>query len=146
MSAMGGIGQQVAGDLFELGKSVAKNTVKAVADISSDTMEQILKSPSGLLPLDTKEVGVEQGMSQNQREIQKKNEEKRRLNEVKSQLNEYIERRKVMDEQIAKEKAQEKQQTDHKKAVEKQEKETFLQKLMSRLAQGSHGETDRQKE
>ncbi len=147
MSALGGIGQQVAGDLFELGKGVAKATSKVVSDVTTDSIEQILGAPSGFGSKENKSGGPAQPeQNKEEKQILKKREEKKQFNEVRSQLAEFIERKKQQDAQIAQERAQQKQVDDQKKGIEKQKKESFLQQLMSRLARGSHGETDRQKE
>ncbi len=145
-TALGGIGQQVADNLFELGKSAARATADAGKKIAETTIEQISGAPSG--------VGAQQSdkkpePSQAQREQEaavKKQKERQQYERVKAELEQYRARKRQQDEQIAREKANEKQQEDQKKAVEKQEKESFVQKLLKRAAGGSHGETDRQKE
>lgn len=146
MSALGGIGQQVAGDLFELGKGVVKGTVKAVTDISTDSIEQILSAPAGFIKSDIVNDKGKKNENEEQTRLLKRSKERRQFNEVKNRLEEYVERRKSLEAQIAREKAQQKQEEDQKKGIEKQKKESFLQQLMGRLAKGSHGETDRQKE
>jgi hypothetical protein len=145
MSALGGIGQQVAGDLFELGKGAVKGTVKAVSDITTDSIEQLLGSPNGMSPQDSGKIN-KQSEIPDQKVMLKKREEKKQFQEVKARLAEYIERKKQQDNQILQEQAQQKQVDERNKYVEKQKKETFLQQLMNKLARGSHGETDRQKE
>ena len=148
MSAMGGIGQQVAGDLFELGKGVVKGAAKAVTDIATDSIEQILSAPAGAVNKEPQKSTANTGEDdkKDQQTLLKKRQEKRRFDEVRSELTEYIQRKKQQDTQIAQEKAQEEQQKKQEKNYEKQKKESFLQGLMKRLAGGSHGETDRQKE
>ncbi len=146
MSALGGIGQQVVGDLFELGKGVVKGTAKAATDIATDSIEQILSAPAGLIQSDLGEKKQQKDPATEQKQAMKKQSEKRQFNEVKSRLQEYIEHKKQVDAQVNREKMEEKQQSDQKKQVEKQKKESFLQQMMARLARGSHGETDRQKE
>lgn len=148
MSALGGIGQQVAGDLFELGKGVVKATGKAVGDVTTDSIEQILGGAPGSADEKGKSSSKSNKPDDNKEyeSVLKKREEKKQYDYVRSQLADYIERKKLQDSQIAKEQAASKQQTDQKKNYEKQKKESFLQQLMSKLARGSHGETDRQKE
>lgn len=148
MSALGGIGQQVAGDLFELGKSAVKSTAKVLTDTAGDSIEQILTAPSNLGSKETDKQSAPQKQEDTKeyKEIAKKREEKQRYQSVKAELDEYIQRKKQLDVQIAQEKSQEEQQKKQEKNYEKQKKESFLQGLMKRLAGGSHGETDRQKE
>ncbi len=147
MSALGGVGQQVAGDLFEIGKSVVKGTTKAVGDTVTGSIEQILGSPSGLGDKEKNNSKTEKlNSNQESLAIAKKREEKKQFNEVRSQLAEYVERKKQQDAQIARERAEQKQVADQKRGYEKHKKESFLQQLMSKLARGSHGETERQKE
>ena len=148
MSALGGIGQQVAGDLFELGKSAVKSTAKVVTDTVGDSIEQILSAPTGLTSKEANKSAAPQRQEDTKeyKEVAKKREEKQRYQSVKSELDEYVQRKKQQDAQIAQEKAQEEQQKKQEKSYEKQKKESFLQGLMKRLAGGSHGETDRQKE
>ncbi len=146
MSALGGVGQQVAGDIFELGKSVVKGTAKALGDTVTETIEQVMSAPTGVTGLDKKEKKPGQDREKAEKEAKKRQEEKRQFQEVKGELAEYIQRKKQLDAQIAQEKAQEEQETKQKKSYEKQKKESFLQQLMRRIGGSSHGETDRQKE
>lgn len=147
MSALGGIGQQVAGDLFELGKSVVKSTVKVVGDTATDSIEQILGAPVGIGNNEKANSKTERPDRNKENEVLiKRREEKKQFNEVRSQLAEYVERKKQQDAQIARERAEQKQVADQKRGYEKQKKESFLQQLMSKLSRGSHGETERQKE
>lgn len=143
---LGGIGQQVADNLFELGKSTAQSTVKTAGDLVGGIFEQLSSSSSG--------VSANQGDTQkNPDQIEKdrqealaKQKDKQQYDRVLSELEQYRERRKQLDAQIAQEKQQEEQQRVQKEAQEKQEKQNFVQMLLSRVGAGSHGETDRQKE
>lgn len=143
---LGGIGQQVADNLFELGKSAVKATADAGKKIAEATIEQVSGAPSGV---GAAQAGQKTEPSQAQREQEaavKKQKERQQYERVKAELEQYRARRRQLDEQIAREKASEQQQKDQKEAVEKQEKESFVQKLLRKAAGGSHGETDRQKE
>lgn len=146
MSALGGIGQQVAGDIFELGKSVVKGTVKAVGNITSQTIETAITAPAGMVPGVDKTNDQKGNQNQDQKESQKRQKEKKQFEEVRGELAEYTQRKKQLDAQIAQEKNQEEQEHKQKENYEKQKKDSFLKQLMKRLAGSSHGETDRQKE
>ncbi len=115
MSAMGGIGQQVVGDLFELGKGAVKGTVKAATDITTDSIEQLLSAPAGLIKSDMGDNKIKQQENTEQKMALKRREEKKQFNEVKQELAEYIERKKQQEAQIARERAEQKQVTDQKK-------------------------------
>ncbi len=147
MSALGGIGQQVAGDIFELGKSIVKGTAKAAGDIVGDTLETALRTPLGAIDKPNDSKNLEQGkIDSNRVAIQKRQNEKKQFEEVREELAEYTQRKKQQEAQIFREKNQEEQEYKQKEDYEKQKKESFLQKLMKNLARGSHGESDRQKE
>lgn len=144
---LGGVGKQIGSDIFELGKGVVKSTAKVASDTLSGSIEQILSAPTGLVNVEDKEVKKQEAQREKQKkEAEKKQQEKRMFQEVKSQLNEYIERKRQLDQQIAQEKAQEEHEKKQKEAYDKQKKEGFLKQLMKRLAGQAHGETDRQKE
>lgn len=146
MSALGGVGQQVAGDIFELGKSVVKGTVKAVDDIATQTIETAITAPAGVGQTYNEIKEQKNNQNQDQKEALKRQKEKRQFEEVRGELAEYTQRKKQLDAQIAQEKNQEEQEHKQKESYEKQKKDSFLKQLMKRLAGGSHGETDRQKE
>lgn len=147
MSALGGIGQQVAADIFEIGKSAAKGTAKVLGDTLSDSIEQIISAPTGVTGIEDERVRKQKEERDKQvKEAQKKQSEKKQFQEVRGQLEEYIQHKKQLEAQIAQEKAQQEHDNKQKQVYDKQKKESFLKQLMRRLAGGSHGETDRQKE
>lgn len=143
---MGGIGQQVADNLFELGKSTVKAAVKAGGDIVKGSIEQITSAPSGVgapptdKPNDLDELGRER------QKMLDKQKDNQRYQQVKTELEQYRQRRKQLDAQIAQEKNQEARQRQQKDEVEKQEKESFVQKMLRKVGAGAHGETAKQKE
>lgn len=147
MSALGGIGQQVAGDIFELGKSAVKGTAKVLGDTLTDSIEQIISAPTGVSGVEDERVKKQREEREKQvKEAQKKQSEKKQFQEVRGRLEEYIQHKKQIDAQKAQEVMQQEQQSKQKENYEKQKKDSFLKQLMRRLAGGSHGETDRQKE
>lgn len=146
MSAPGGFGQQVAGDLFEIGKSAVKGTAKVLGDTLGDSIEQILGAPVGVNIKKDGELGNNPESDIEHKKLMKRRDEKRQFQEVKTELAQYLERKQQRDEQIKREKDEEKQKQKQEDSYKKQKKESFLQGLMKRLAGGSHGETDRQKE
>lgn len=147
MNPMGGVGQQIASDVFELGKSVVKGVVKAAGDIATDPVETLMQGSGANANANSDGKKHESGKSdQNQQQVLKKQAERKRFQEVRDELQSYIQHKKQIDAQVSQEKQQEEMQTKQKKAVERQEKESFLQQLMKNLARGSHGESDRQKE
>lgn len=144
---LGGIGKQVSNDLFELGKSVASGMAKATTDTITDTIEQVLKAPTGVLVEGGGKPNKQNEEQEKQKkEFEKKQKEKRQFQEIKGQLEEYIQKKKHQEAQIAQERAQEENEKKQKDSYEKQKKESFLKQLMKRLAGQAHGETDRQKE
>ena len=140
---MPGIVQNVADNLFEIGKSTAKGTVGAVTDIATSSIEQIITSTPGQVGSHAKD---KQTGSDKQKSLeQKKSEERRRLEEVKAELARYSQRKQELDRKIAEDNAIEKNEKD-KKIFEKNKKDSFTQALLKKLSVGSHGETDKQKE
>lgn len=143
---LGGIGQQVADNLFELGKSTVQSAAKVGGDIVKGSIEQLTGAPSGVgapqanKPKDQAEVDHER-----QKEIARQ-KDKERYQQVVAELEQYRQRRKQLDAQIAQEKNQEAQQKQQKETVEKQEKESFVQKMLKKVGAGAHGETAKQKE
>ncbi len=147
MSALGGIGQQVAGDIFEIGKSAVKGTAKVLGDTLSDSIEQIISAPTGVVGTEDKELKKRREEQDRQRkDAEKQQKEKRQFQEVRGQLEEYVQHKKQIDAQKAQEIMQQEQESKQKENYEKQKKDSFLKQLMKRLAGSSHGETDRQKE
>ncbi len=143
---LGGIGQQVADNLFELGKSSMKSVVKAGSDLAQTSIEQIMGAPSGVgAPAQDKP--KEQIKAEEERKkAESKQKDAQQYNRVKSELEQYRQRKQQLDQQIENEKAQENRIKEQKEGQEKQKKESFIQKLLHKAAGGSHGETDRQKE
>ena len=143
---MGGIGQQVADNLFELGKSTVQAATKAGGDIVKGTFEQISGAPSGVgaTPSDKATNPTENPSEQSGLLIKQKANQ--RYQQVKAELEQYRQRRQQLDAQITREKNQQEQEKHQKEAVEKQEKESFVQKMLRKVGAGSHGETAKQKE
>lgn len=143
---MGGIGQQVADNLFELGKSTAKSVAKTGTDLAQTTIEQIMGAPSGVGTPQTDKPKEPTDMDRERRKAEAKQKDVQQYNKVKSELDQYRQRKQQQDQQIAQEKAQEERVNQQKGAQEKQKKESFVQSLLRKAKGGSHGETDRQKE
>ncbi len=147
MSALGGIGQQVAGDIFEVGKSAVKGTAKVLGDTVADSIEQIITAPTGVVKAADEKIRKQNEEKESQvKEVQKKQAERRQFQEIKNRLEEYIQHKKQTEAQQEQERAQQEHEDNQKKVYEKQKKDSFLKQLMKRLAGSSHGETDRQKE
>lgn len=143
---LGGIGQQVADNLFELGKSTAKAAAQVSGDVVKGSIEQITGAPSGVWTPPTDKPKDQAQMDRDrQREIAKQ-ADKRRYEQVKAELEQYKQRKEQQDRQIAQEKNQEEQEKGQKEAVEKREKESFVQRMLKKVGAGAHGETAKQKE
>ncbi|KKT54671.1 MAG: hypothetical protein UX08_C0011G0003 [Candidatus Collierbacteria bacterium GW2011_GWB1_45_35] len=143
---MGGIGQQVADNLFELGQSTVKAATQAGGDIVSGTLEQLTGAPSGVGadPADkSKDLG-ERDLEQ--QKIMAKQKDNQRYQQVKAELDQYRQRRQELDAQIARERNQQEQEKQQKEVGARQKKESFVQSLLKKVGAGSHGETDKQKE
>lgn len=145
-TALGGIGQQVADNLFELGKSTAKVAAQVSGDVVKGSIEQITGAPSSVAaqvadkPKDQAQIDKDR-----QREISKQ-ADKRRYEQVKAELEQYRQRKEQQDRQIAQEKNQEEQKKEQEQQVEKREKESFVQRMLKKVGAGAHGETAKQKE
>lgn len=143
---LGGIGQQVADNLFELGQSTAKAAGNAVGKVAEGTIEQLTGAPSGVGSPQT-DKPKDQGEVDRERQKQiAKQKNSQRYNEVKEELDRYRQRKQQQDQQIAREKNQENQEKQQKEAVEKREKESFVQRMLRKVGAGAHGETAKQKE
>ena len=147
MPAIGGMPGQILGDLRGVVEEAAKQTVKAGSDIAIGTVETVAGAP----PSTSGQSGGDQfeqvsASSDPQAQAKKKAEEKRRFEEVKSELARYIERRRQLDAKIAQEKAQQTQVDQQKEAQEKQEKESFTAGLLKRVGGQSHGEVMKSKD
>lgn len=142
---MGGIGQQVADNLFELGKSTVQSAGQAGSDIVKGTFEQLAGAPSSVAPTLGEKADPTEATKEHEVQILKQRE-KQRYNQVLSELDLYRQRKQQLDAQIAQEKNQEAQQKQQKNEVEKQEKESFVQRMLRKVGAGAHGETAKQKE
>ena len=147
MPTIGGMPGQILGDLKGVVEAAAKQTVKAGSDIAVGTVETVAGAPVS----SSKQSGGDQlekvsTASDPQAQARKKAEEKKRFEEVKSELAQYIERRRQLDAKIAQEKAQQAQVEQQKEAKEKQEKESFAAGLLRRVGSQSHGEVMKSKD
>jgi hypothetical protein len=143
---LGGIGQQVADNLFELGQSTVKAAANAGSDIVKNSFEQITGAPSGVgAPQADKPKDQGQIDRDRQKEMDKQ-EDKRRYNQVLQELDQFRQRKKQQDSQIAQERNQQDQEKQQKDAVEKQEKDSFVKRMLQKVGAGAHGETAKQKE
>ena len=143
---LGGIGQQVADNLFELGKSMVQSAGKAGSDIVKGTFEQISGAPSGVGATTSDKANNPTEAPPEQSELLKKQKENQRYQQVRTELEQYRQRKQQLDNQIARERSQQEQESKQKQAVEKQEKESFVQKMLRKVGAGAHGETVKQKE
>jgi hypothetical protein len=146
---LGGIGQQVADNLFELGKSTVQSAVKVGGDVVKDSIEQITGAPGrqSSQPAErptTQPDSVTGGVDREKEATRAA--AKRRYEQVKAELEQYRQRRAQQDKQIALENNQQEQENQQKKVAEKQEKESFVQKMLRKVGAGAHGETVKQKE
>ena len=141
-SVLGQVGQNVADNLFELGKGVVAGTAKAATDIVSETIEQVTGAPGQATAQNAPKNESSEVTGGDEK---KRMAEKQRFEEVKGELARYMERKKQLDQRIAEDKEAEKNEQD-KKVFEKRKKENFTQALLKKLGAGSHGETERQKE
>lgn len=140
-NVLGGVGQKVADNLFELGKGVVTGTAKAATDIASETIEQVTSAPSSV----TSKVADKSTGETTENKENKKILEKQRFEQVKGELAQFIERKKQLDQRIADEKATERNERENK-IIEKRKKDSFTQAMLKKLGAGSHGEMERQKE
>ncbi len=142
---LGGIGQQVVDNLFELGKSSVQSAVKAGGDIVGETIEQITGAPSGVGAPPADKVQEPQNQITQEKAV-KEQKDKQRYNQVLGELEQYRQRKQQLDAQIALENNQKEQEKAQKEAGEKQKKESFVQSLLKKVGAGAHGETAKQKE
>jgi hypothetical protein len=128
-SVLGQVAQDVAENLYEVGKSAVKSTVKVVTDVAGESVEQITSAP---VPA-TAQQPEKPAVSNNQSNVEmRKRAEMERLNEVKSELAQYIARKQQLDQKIAEEKAAESQQNKQKEIVEKRKKESIINRIINR--------------
>jgi hypothetical protein len=130
-SVLGQVGQNVADNLFEIGQSAVKGTASAVADIASDSIEQVVSAPGAAV---TTQVSENTGAVENKVDIneQRKVAERQRFEEVKGELATYIQRKKELDRKIAEEKAAESRQANQNDFVEKKKRDNWVSKLINR--------------
>lgn len=147
MNPFGVVGQQIADNSIEIVKDTAQAVVKASADIASGTVEQIAGAPSSQ-GVQQGDKSVEQGQSGKDPNAaaKKKAEEKRRYEEVKNEMAQYVQRKRQLDVKIAQEKAQEQQQDKKQEEAQKQQRDSWAARLLKKVGAGSHGETTKQKE
>jgi len=145
---LGGVGQQVVDNIFELGQSAVKGVVKASVNIAKDTIETVTTAPSSVAAQQSEDKRPETGQSSaaSQEAAQKRQEAKRQYDLVKNEIATYVQRKKQQDEQIAREREQESQEKKQKDLFEKRKKDSFVQQLMNKIGGASHGETSKQKE
>lgn len=133
-SVLGQVGQNVASDLFEIGKSAVKGTASVVPDVVHESIEQI----AGSGPLGAVNSSLGQGEVAKKEQTEKtKREETRRLEEVKRELATFIERKKQLDKKIAEENASEGQRERRAEVQRKQERESWVKKLINRSQTGT---------
>jgi len=143
---MGGIGQQVADNLFELGKSTVQSAVKAGGDIVSGTLERLTGAPGGVGPSQDGGPRDQDEMDSAMKVAENKQKDSQRYQQVKAELDQYRRRRQELDAQIARERNQQEQEKQQKEAGARQKKKSFVQSLLKKVRAGSHGETAKQKE
>lgn len=120
---LGQVGQSVANNLFEVGQGVVKGTAGAMADIASGSIEQLTATPVSAAPM-VRENKPPEAMSPADA---RKAAEKKRFNEVRAELAQYVQRRAEMDQKIAEE-----QQAKQEEFVQKKKKESWLNKIINR--------------
>ncbi len=143
MPGTGGVGQQVADNLFELGQSAVKSAVKAVTDIASESIEQITTTPGSV---GAQSADSSSNQADRQAEAEKKQRDKRQYELVKQEMATYIQRKQQQDAQIAREREDQEKQKKQQEGFEKKKKANFVQQLLEKVGKGSHGETAKQKE
>ncbi len=137
---------QVFEQLGEIPKKAASDTVKAVTDIAAKAVEQgIVAALPTSVQQDQAGKQREQGQSQQQdpAKLRKMQEDRRRFQQVKSEIEQY--QRKVVQQkqQETAIKQQEEQQKQQQEFVKKKEKESFLTRLLNKASSESTGETMR---
>jgi hypothetical protein len=133
---LGQVGQNMADNLLEIGQSAVKGTAKALTDVAHESIEQLSGSiPQGVGSLSSPKPPEEnRDISTEQRKL----DEKRRFEEVRGELAQYIQWKKRIEQQrISEENAQRSQQVEHNKAVEKKEKESWVSRIINRSQTGT---------
>jgi hypothetical protein len=131
---LGQVGQNVADNLFEIGKSAVKGTVGAAADIATGSVEQITGSPKqSVTPTaDANTDGEDRRTS-----VNRKAEDNKRFQEVRTELARYTQRKKELDRKIAEEKMAESQQEKHEDFVEKKKRDNWVNRIINRSQTGT---------
>lgn len=128
-SVLGQVAQNVAENLYEVGKSAVKGTVNVVTDVASESIEQITAAPASATPSVPEKPAVS-SVSTNLE--MKKRAEMERFNEVKTELAQYIARKQQLDQKIAQERNEETQGTNEKKAMEKGKRDSWVNRIINR--------------
>lgn len=136
------------GDAFSgIAKDVTSSATKATSEIAGATIENILTGGQSQTGVSDSAVDIQKRQQKEAEEkAKRKAEDKRRYGAVKEELANYVQRKRQLDARIAQDKAQEQQEKKKEEMMEKQEKESWVQRMLSRAKGGSHGEIDRQKE
>lgn len=125
---LGQVGQSVADNLFEIGKSTVKGTVNAVTDVAHESIEQITLTPKQLLtPDQNKESGEESRPNKERKAL-----ERRRLEEVRAELDRYVQRKKDLDMKIAQEKAKQDEEQKQKRIFEEKKRDSWVNRIINR--------------
>jgi len=128
-SVLGQVGNDIAGDLFEIGKSVVAGTAKAATGIVSETIEQVMSAP-GQVTMQNAPKNEGGGVASGDEKM--KMAEKQRYEQVKLELETYAERKRALDKKIAEEKAAESQQTKQKDVFEKKKRDSWVSRVINR--------------
>jgi len=127
---LGQVGQSVADNLFEIGKSAVKGTAGAVADIASESIEQITMGAS--TQATNQLVDKAGGNSSVAFNEQRKAAERQRFDEVRAELATFIQRKQELDRKIAEENKLQSQQEKQEKYIEKKKKDSWVNILINR--------------
>ena len=135
------IAQQVAQDSIEILKETAKQVTEIPKDLAASAIESATSSGSNN-PQDAQGKQREQGQGQKDPvTVRKQQMANKRLQEVKAELAEYLQKKRRDDQQKAQSVAQEEQQEKKEEMMEKKEKDNWLSRMMKGNAGESHGET-----
>lgn len=128
-SVLGQVGQNVADSLYEIGQGAVKGTVSAVADIAANSIEQItVSSKQAVVPKEDEGAnGGEKRVSSFRKDV-----DNRRFNEVRSELDRYIQWKIEQDKKIAEEKSLESQQAKRNDYVEKKKRDNWINRVINR--------------
>ena len=126
-SVLGQIGQGVADSLVEIGQSTVKGTVGAVADIASESVEQITSSTGAGTQTNSKPVEKDVGSVE-----QRKERDRRRFEEVRAELSQYVQRKRELDRKIAEEKMAQDQEQKQEHFVEKKKHDSWVNNIINR--------------